>query len=201
MRGSRVSLIAVAVASVSALAVFADNDTDLTGTWTLEERSSDDPVHELHGGGHAEGFGRQVVRGINIFGFPVGAVVPAEGADDEDEDEPDDSLQGVEQVFETTYRVKIQRGDDVTEIQYGNEPAISYRYGTPVERDGVVVRADWQNGVLEVEHTLADGAHLSERYWVEARSGELHWTARLKRSKTPTVDVKRIFYRAGTAEQ
>ncbi|HVJ30622.1 MAG TPA: hypothetical protein VNA66_09970, partial [Gammaproteobacteria bacterium] len=42
----------------------------------------------------------------------------------------------------------------------------------------------------------ADGAHVSERYWVEARADELHWTAQFKRAKSRTVEVKRVFYRA-----
>jgi hypothetical protein len=63
----------------------------------------------------------------------------------------------------------------------------------------MVMRADWQDGRLAVEYELANGTRVSERYWVDARSDELNWTARLKRDKQPTVDVKRIFYRAHTA--
>jgi hypothetical protein len=71
-----------------------------------------------------------------------------------------------------------------------------YRHPTRLERDdGSVVRADWQNERLAVEHELANGARVSERYWVESRTGELNWTVRLKRDKQPTVDVKRVFYR------
>jgi hypothetical protein len=57
------------------------------------------------------------------------------------------------------------------------------------------MRADWQNDRLSVEHELANGTRVSERYWVDGRSGELNWTVRLKRDKE-TVDVKRVFYRS-----
>jgi hypothetical protein len=202
MSGSMVSRVAIALLSVGAFAAFGEGGADLVGTWTLEPRDSDDPVRVLNGGGHAEGLGRQVVRGVNIFGFPVGSVVPAEGAadDEEDEGEPDHALRGVEHVFESTYRLTIRQNKDFTVIQYGNAPTVTYRHATQVERDGVVVYADWQNGVFTVEHELANGAHVSERYWVEARSGDLHWTTRLKRPKQGTADVKRVFYRATTTE-
>jgi hypothetical protein len=66
-----------------------------------------------------------------------------------------------------------------------------------LERDGWTSKVEWRDGELTIEHErAADGAHVSERYWVVARADELHWTARLKRAKGETVDVKRVFYRA-----
>jgi hypothetical protein len=51
-----------------------------------------------------------------------------------------------------------------------------------------------------VEHQLADGSLVSERYWVEARSGELRWTVELTRRKG-SADVERVFYRSPATEQ
>ena len=47
----------------------ADSGKSLAGTWSLDDRSSDDPVDEI-GGKHGNGFGRQVLRSVNVFGFP-----------------------------------------------------------------------------------------------------------------------------------
>ena len=54
-------------------------------------------------------------------------------------------------------------------------------------------------GTFTVEHTLADGSHVRERYWVDARSGDLRWTVNLTRRKG-SVDVERKFYRVPDAE-
>jgi hypothetical protein len=204
MRLSRVSHVVVALAATAAVAAFAAEDTSLAGTWTLEERGSDDPVRELRGGGsggEGSGLGKEVVRGISIFGVPVGGLaLPEESADEEDEDDDatNGSLRGVEHVFEATYQLTVSQREDVTEIRYGAGPSLIYRHPSRVEReDGSVMRADWQNDRLSVEHELANGTRVSERYWVDGRSGELNWTVRLKRDKE-TVDVKRVFYRART---
>jgi hypothetical protein len=206
MRGSMIAGVAVALAATGAIAFSAEDGAGLSGTWTLEERSSDDPVRELRGsgsGGEGSGVGKEIARGISIFGVPVGGIAfPEESVDDED-DEKDDaatngSLRGVEHVFEATYRLVVQQNEDVTEIRYANGPSMIYRHASRIEReDGSVMRADWQNDRLSVEHELANGARVSERYWVDARTGELNWTVRLKRDRD-TVNVKRIFYRART---
>jgi hypothetical protein len=206
MRVSGISSVVVALVATTAFAAPASEDTGLAGTWTLEERSSDDPVRELRGGGSGDGsgVGKEIVRGISIFGVPVGGLaLPEESADDVDDDEKDDaatngSLRGVEHVFEATYRLVVTHNEDVTEIRYANGPSMIYRHASRVEReDGSVMRADWQNDRLSVEHELANGARVSERYWVDDRTGELNWTVRLKRDKD-TVNVKRIFYRTRT---
>jgi hypothetical protein len=76
-----------------------------------------------------------------------------------------------------------------------------YLHPMRVEReDGRVMGADWQVDRLSVEHELANGARVSERYWVDSRTGELSWTVRLKRDKQSTVDVKRVFYRTRASE-
>ena len=210
MRGSMVSCFAVALVAVGANA-FAEGDTSLDGTWSLEERSSDDPAQELRGGGggdgNGNGVGKQVVRGISIFGVPVGGLaLPDDQPPDEEENDAEaaeeDALRGVSHIFATTYRLEIRQNEDVTEVRYGSVPSMIYRHPTRVEReDGSVMRADWQDDRLSVEHELANGARVSERYWVDSRTGELNWTVRLKRDKQPTVDVKRVFYRTRTGEQ
>jgi hypothetical protein len=204
-----VSCFAVALVAVGA-SVFADRDTSLDGSWSLEERSSDDPAQELRSGGSGDGngngVGRQVVRGISIFGVPVGGLaLPEDQQPDEEEDDAEaaeeDALRGVSHIFATTYRLEIRQNEDVTEVRYGSGPSMIYRHPTRVEReDGSVMRVDWQDDRLSVEHELANGTRVSERYWVDARSGELNWTVRLKRDKQPTVDVKRVFYRPGTTQ-
>jgi len=210
MRGypdSYVFIALAATAGVVDVAAAAEGDTSLAGSWTLEERGSDDPVQELRGGGSGEGngLGKQVVRGISIFGVPVGGLALPEdqdAGDNKDEDDASDSaLRGVEHIFESTFRMTIAQNEDVTEIRYGSGPSMIYRHPTRIEReDGSVMRADWQNERLAVEHELANGARVSERYWVDARSGELNWTVRLKRDGQSTVDVKRVFYRTRTSE-
>ena len=62
-------------------------------------------------------------------------------------------------MFEATYRLRVRRDADATEIRYGNDPAITYRDGVKTERDGATARAQWQGGMLTVEHVLADGSH------------------------------------------
>ena len=209
MRGSMFSCVAIVLVAAGA-SVLAQSGTSLDGAWTLEERSSDDPVQELRGsesgGGDGNGVGKQVVRGISIFGVPVGGLaLPDDQQPDEEENDAEaaeeDALRGVSHIFATTYRLEIRQNEDVTEVRYGSGPSMIYRHPTRVEReDGSVLRADWQNDRLSVEHELANGARVSERYWVDGRSGELTWTVRLKRADEPTVDVKRVFYRARTTE-
>ena len=180
-------------------AAVADSNASLAGTWSLEERSSDDPVRELEGRQGVDGLGRQIARSVNVFGIPVGSL-PLPG-DDEDEEEPlspEQVVGALAYVFEATYRLRIAQEAAITEIRYGNAPAISYRAPQTVERSGWTSKVDWRDGALTIEHErMADGAHVSERYWVEERADELHWSVRLKRDKSRAVDIKRVFYRAG----
>ncbi|HUQ52246.1 MAG TPA: hypothetical protein VM692_08480, partial [Gammaproteobacteria bacterium] len=101
----------------------------LTGTWTLNERSSDDPVRVLNGErGRGGGRNFKVTTGGSIFGVPVGNLPrPAKDEDDDDDEDEEarhDDLQGAEHVFKATYRLRIRREGDVTEIRYGNDPTI-----------------------------------------------------------------------------
>jgi hypothetical protein len=173
---------------------------DLAGTWTLEEGSSDDPVRLLRGE-RGRGGGR-IAGNASIFGIPVGGPGGLGGSrseDSRDKPKPED-LGGVEHVFEATYRLNIKREGNVTEIRYGAEPTIKYYDGTKLEHGGAVARPEWQGGVFTVKHELADGSLAEERYWVDARSGELHWTAELT-SRKSSVDVERVFYRSPASEQ
>jgi hypothetical protein len=183
--------------SVAGQAAAADSGKSLAGTWSLDDRSSDDPVDAI-GGKHGNGLGRQIVGSVNIFGFPVGSVIP-NGEDGEKEDPltPQQVAGALAYVFESTYRLRITQSDTTTEIHYGNSPTISYHTPATFQHDGWTSKVEWRDGALTVEHERpSDGAHVSERYWVEARADELHWTAQFKRHKTKTVDVKRVFYRA-----
>ena len=197
MRKHVVTVAGLALAALVAHAAPTKDPKDLAGTWTLDEGSSEDPVRVLRG---ERGRGRDggiVVSGGSIFGVPVGRTPGSSNRDDERE-QPE--LFGVEHVFEATYRLRIRRDGDLTEIRYGAQTMVAYRDGVKVQRDRAVARAEWDGGVFTVEHQLGDGSLVSERYWVEARTGDLHWTAELTRRKG-SVDVERVFYRSPATEQ
>jgi hypothetical protein len=197
MRKYLFTVAGLALAAFVAHAAPTKDPNDLAGTWTLDERSSDDPVRVLRGERGRSRDGRVVFSGGSVFGVPVGS--PRGGAESDDEPEEAD-LAGVEHVFEATYRLGLRREGNLTEIRYGAQTTIAYRDGVKAERDGAVARAEWKGGVFAVEHQLADGSLVSERYWVEARTGELHWTAELTRRKG-SVDIERMFYRSPASEQ
>jgi hypothetical protein len=200
MKTRAVEWLTVALMFVAVQVAAADPDHSLAGTWSLDDRSSDDPVREI-GGKHGDGLGRRIVRNVNVFGIPVGSL-PLPG-DEEEEDPltPEQVVGALAYVFEATYRLRIAQDDAATEIVYGNAPTVGYRPSATLQRNGWASKAEWRDGELTIEHErAADGAHVSERYWIEARGDELHWTARLKRAKKGTVDVKRVFYRVPGAQ-
>lgn len=180
-------------------AAAVDGDDSLAGTWLLDDRSSDDPVRELTGEHAGDGLGRRVARSVNVFGFPVGSVIPDAEEDKEDPPAPQDVLGARSYVFEATYRLRITQRDGITEIRYGNAPSMIYRSPSTFENDGWKSKVEWRNGELTIAHERIDGASVSERYWIEKRSAELHWTARFKHPKSRAVDVERVFYRAPDA--
>ena len=186
------ALLAITLAAAMAARAAADDATALAGIWTLDTRASDDPVRVLRDGDHGDGIGRRVARGVSIFGIPVGSLPRSAG---DEPVEPDEDLRGVEHVFESTHRLSIEQQTEATQIRYGNALAIDYRGGQRVEHEGAVTTAEWQDGVLTVEHELADGTRVSERYSYHTRADELHWTVRLKRRKTSAVEIERVFYR------
>ena len=191
-------LAVVLMASVAGHGVAAESGDSLAGTWSLDDRSSDDPIDKIDGRG-GDGLGRRIVKNVTISGFPVGSL-PFPG-DEKEEEEPLTPAQivgaSLAYVFEATYRLRITQNDSTTEIRYGNAPSNIYRAAATFQHDGWTSKAEWRGGELTIEHERpADGAHISQRYWVEARADELHWTVRMKRPKKGTVDVKRVFYRA-----
>jgi hypothetical protein len=191
------AVVTVALLLLAGHAAAADSGPSLAGTWSLDDRSSDDPVDEI-AGKHGNGLGRQIVRSVNVFGIPVGSL-PLPGDDEEKEDPltPQQVVGALAYVFEATYRLRITQNDTAIEIRYGNAPTISYLTPANFQHDGWTSKVEWRDGALTIEHERpSDGAHVSERYWVEARADELHWTAQFKRAKSKTIDVKRVFYRA-----
>ena len=201
MRKHIVTFAGLALVALIAHAAPSKDPNALSGTWTLDEGSSDDPVRRLRGE-RGRGGGGRIVGNASIFGIPVGGPGGLGGSRaEESRDEPTpDELPGVAHVFEATYRLYIKREGNVTEIRYGNEPTIRYYDGTKLEHEGAVARPEWQGGVFTVKHELHDGSLAEERYWVDARSGELHWTAELT-SRKGSVDVERVFYRSPAGEQ
>lgn len=187
------------LASAASPATAADLDGALAGTWSLDERASDDPVRKIQGEHAGNGLARQVVRSINVFGFPVGSVLP----DDEEEKDPpapQDVLGALSYVFEATYKLRITQSDGATEIRYGNAPSMIYRKSGAFESNGWKSKVELRGGELTIEHERIDGARVSERYSVDNPADELHWTARFKHPKARAVDVKRVFYRAPNAK-
>ena len=202
MKTKAVSWLAGALMAVAGHVATADSGNSLAGTWSLDDRSSDDPVHELDPRNGGEGLGRRVARSVNVFGIPVGSL-PLPGDDEEEEDPltPEQIVGGLAYVFEATYRLRITETDAATEVRYGNTPSIVYHDSDTLQRSGWTSKVELRDGELTVEHErAADGARVSERYWVEPRADELHWTARFKRAKGKAVEVNRVFYRAPSAQ-
>ena len=199
MRTNALKWLAVALLiSASGHLAAAGSADALAGTWSLDDRSSDDPVDEI-GGKHGNGLGKQIVRSVNVFGIPVGSVLPGEEQEKEDPLTPQQVAGALAYVFEATYRLRITQNDTATVIRYGNAPTISYLTPATFQHDGWTTKVERRGSELTIEHERpSDGAHVSERYWVEARADELHWTAQFKRAKTGTIDVKRVYYRAPT---
>jgi len=199
MRTNALKWLAVALLISASGHVAAAGSADaLAGTWSLDDRSSDDPVDEI-GGKHGNGLGKQIVRSVNVFGIPVGSVLPGEEQEKEDPLTPQQVAGALAYVFEATYRLRITQNDTATVIRYGNAPTISYLTPATFQHDGWTTKVERRGSELIIEHERpSDGAHVSERYWVEARADELHWTAQFKRAKTGTIDVKRVYYRAPT---
>lgn len=195
MGTARRVLTGVVLAAFLTSYAWAGGDAALTGTWTLDRRESDDPERVLRDGERGGGFGSRVARGVSIFGIPVGSL-PRPERTEKDEEHLEEAVRGIDHVFETTYRLVIRQEEGLTEIRYGTEPTLQYRHDAALERDGVVSKAKWQGGVLEIEHELANGGRATERYSIDRRSGDLHWTVCLKPRREDAVDIERVLFRA-----
>ncbi len=188
--------------SFTSHALAADSRGSLAGTWSLDDRS-EDPVRALDPRNGGDGLGRRIVRGINVFGIPVGSLpLPGDDKAGEDPLSPQQIVGERAYVFEATYRLRIAQDERATQIVYGNSPTITYYVPETVLRTGWTSKSEWRDGELTIEHVrTADGATISERYWVDAKADELHWTARLKRpTKKGAVNVERVFHRSPVTE-
>ena len=139
MKTRSVEWLAVALLCLGGhAAAAAESAGSLAGTWSLDDRSSDDPVSEI-GGKHGNGIAKQIVRSVNIFGFPVGTVLPGEGQEKEDPLTPQQVVGALSYVFEATYKLRITQVDATTEVRYGNSPTDGAHVS---ERYWVVAKAD-----------------------------------------------------------
>ena len=203
MRAAVVVAASLMLAVPLALAAPTSDPQDLAGDWTLDERTSDDPVRVLRDGDHGRSRNGRMSATGSVFGIPVGGGAIAPRSDDSDDDDKDAALAGLdgaEHVFEATYRLRIRREGNVTEIRYGNEPTILYRDGQKLQRDGTIAEAKWDRGTFIVEHELKSGSLVSERYWVDSRTGELHWSVDLTRRRG-SAKIDRDFRPWVAAEQ
>jgi hypothetical protein len=180
-----------------ALGVRADGE-DLTGTWLLDDSLSDDPalvVREESSQGGGSGIGRSVVRGINIFGIPVGSLPLPSGSSDESS--PEEAFAASAYVLAKVTEIRVLQEAAATEIEYSDGTTVTYRHGVPDEREAATVLADWDDAVFEVEHRLANGNKVTENYRLDAATDELRWMVRLKPKKGAAAEIERVYYRKG----
>jgi hypothetical protein len=196
MKASLIAVASLAFAAQLAYAAPSKNPDDLAGTWNLDEGSSDDPVRVLSNGDHGRSRGGRFATSGTIFGVPVGGAPRQENDDDEGVSQED--VRGVEHVFEATYRLRIRRDGHATEIRYGNEPTITYYDDSKAERNGVTVRARWDGGTFAIEHQRDISLLVTERYWVDSRTGDLHWSVHFTHRKR-SDNIDRVFERAANA--
>jgi hypothetical protein len=190
---SRVALALFVLCAFGASAQPADR-ADLTGTWILQKRASDNPARPRtetatkKGGGVA----REVVRGISVFGIPVGSLpLPAKH---EPEPLDVDDLAGAEQLLSQVVRIKILLESAAAEFDYGESMSATYVYGARTQNGDRAVHAAWDHDVLEVVHEIEGGARVTETYLLDA-AGDLRWTVRFEQKRAETRVVERVFTR------
>lgn len=190
MFGKCLAVVVVLLVTVSP--AIAAERAELAGVWILDPALSDDAVTVIRNGGRrGDGFGRDVARGgVGVFGIPPSSLPPrASGA-------PAERYPGAGAVIEHVKRLVVEISDEAVVLEYGNAVRRAYRPGA-LEREGGATRlARWSEGAFEIEHELANGASITERYEYEARAAELHWTARFKPPKGSGFDIERVFYRS-----
>jgi hypothetical protein len=169
---------------------------DLTGAWAIVKSQSDNPARprtEDSSKKGGSGVARQVVRGINIFGIPVGSLpVPVKR---EPEPLDVDALAGAEQLLSEVTEIRILQEGSATELDYGGAMSATYRHGIRAQDGDRTVHAAWNGDVFEVVHELEGDARVDETYLLDG-AGDLHWTVRLKQRRAETRVIERVFTRA-----
>ncbi len=169
---------------------------DLTGTWVLDKPHSDDPARpreERSSRGGGSGVVRQVVRGISVFGIPVGSLPVPVGHEPEPLEASD--LPGAEQALSEVTQIRILQEGAASEFDYGGALTATYQHGRLAQNPDGTVRAAWNGDVFEVVHELESGTQVTETYLLDAAE-ELHWLVRLEQKKADAVVVERVFRRA-----
>jgi hypothetical protein len=196
---ARAARLLVAVFSITSAALPAPalsaEPPDLNGTWVLEPLQSQDPAEVLSeaGGASSQGAGqavKRVLRGINIFGVPVGSL-PLPSKQEEEPD--DDELAYLERLLAAT-ELGILQESSATEFDYKPGDFATYGHGIEVETDMASVVADWRNEIFEISHDLSTGTKILESFVLEP-TGALRWTVQIKRKREQAVDIMRVFTR------
>lgn len=188
------ALSLLVLSTFSASAQPADRP-DLTGTWVIEKRQSDNPARprtetpEKKGG---SGIAREVVRGIRVFGIPVGSLpLPSKH---EPEPLDVDDLAGAEQLLSQVPRIRILQESTAAEFDYGDSMSATYEYGVRTQDGDRAVRAAWDHDMLQVVHEIEGGARVTETYLLDG-AGDLRWTVRFEQKRAETRVVERVFTR------
>jgi hypothetical protein len=70
MKTKAVEWLVVALLLLAGHVAAAGSGDFLAGTWSLDDRSSDDPVREIEGKHGGDGLGRRIVRSVNVVRHP-----------------------------------------------------------------------------------------------------------------------------------
>jgi len=170
---------------------------DFTGTWVLDKPHSDSPARPRTENeskkGAGSGLAKQVVRGVNIFGIPVGSLpLPAKH---EPEPLDVDALSGAEQLLSEVTQIRILQEPSAAEFDYGGPLTATYVYGAKSQDGDRTVRASWNHDVFEVVHEIEGGARVKETYLLDG-AGDLVWTVRIEQKHAETRVIERVFMRA-----
>ena len=108
------------------------------------------------------GIGRVPIKGINVFGIPVGSLPLPTGH----EPEPlrRTTYPGAEQALSVVPQIRILQEASADQFDYGGPRTATYEHRPPSEdRDGSV-RAGWNGDVFEVVHEYENGTTVTETY-------------------------------------
>jgi hypothetical protein len=196
-RSCRAVSLALPIAALAlAGAAAAADPPDLTGTWSLEKRRSDNPARprteesKKKGG---SGAAKQVARGISVFGIPVGSLpLPSKR---EPEPLAVDDLAGAEQLMSEVLQIRILQEPGAVEFDYGGAMSATYELGARARDGERTVVASWNHDMLEVVRELDHDARVTETYLLDG-AGDLVWTVRLEQKRAEPRVIERIFTRA-----